>query len=53
MRIRVVGIPIADQPSALDSYTGALGFVAGMDMPMGEYRSSAVSGPHETERTPD
>lgn len=36
MRIRVVSIPVQDQEKALKFYTGKLGFVKKLDIPLGE-----------------
>jgi len=36
MRIRVVSIPVQDQEKALEFYTGKLGFVKKLDIPLGE-----------------
>jgi len=35
MRIRIVSIPVADQEHALQFYTGKLGFVKKVDVPLG------------------
>ena len=35
MKIKLVSIPIMDQQKALDFYTGTLGFVKKIDMPLG------------------
>lgn len=36
MRIRVVSIPVLNQETALDFYTGKLGFIKNLDIPLGE-----------------
>jgi catechol 2,3-dioxygenase-like lactoylglutathione lyase family enzyme len=36
MRIRIVSIPVQNQENALNFYTGKLGFVKKLDIPLGE-----------------
>ena len=36
MRIRIVSIPVQNQEEALNFYTGKLGFVKKLDIPLGE-----------------
>ncbi|MDX1408822.1 MAG: hypothetical protein R3330_11830, partial [Saprospiraceae bacterium] len=36
MKIRVVSVPVSDQEAALQFYTGKLGFVKKLDIPLGE-----------------
>ncbi len=36
MKIKIVSIPVRDQQKALDFYTGVLGFVKKVDIPVGE-----------------
>ena len=35
MRVKIVSIPVRDQQKALDFYTGILGFIKKIDMPLG------------------
>ena len=36
MKIKIVSIPVRDQQKALDFYTGVLGFIKKVDIPLGE-----------------
>lgn len=45
MQIKFASIPVQDQATALDFYTGVLGFVKASDLPAGEYRWLTVTSP--------
>lgn len=45
MQIKLTSIMVADQDKALAFYTGILGFVTQVDIPMGPYRWLTVSSP--------
>lgn len=45
MKIKLCSIFVDDQQKALDFYTGKLGFLAGQDIPMGEFRWLTVRSP--------
>lgn len=51
MRIHVTSVMVDDQAKALKFYTGVLGFVMKVDVPLGEYRWLTVVAPDATEGT--
>ena len=51
MKIRLNSILVNDQESALDFYTGTLGFQKKTDMPVGEFRWLTVVSPEEPDAT--
>jgi catechol 2,3-dioxygenase-like lactoylglutathione lyase family enzyme len=51
MRIKLTSVYVDDQEKALRFYTGTLGFVKKLDLPLGEYRWLTVVSPEEPEGT--
>jgi catechol 2,3-dioxygenase-like lactoylglutathione lyase family enzyme len=51
MRIKLTSVFVKDQEKALQFYTGTLGFVKKLDIPMGKYRWLTVVSPEEPDGT--
>ena len=51
MKVKVIGIPVRDQEKALKFYTGKLGFVKKVDVPLGEDRWLTVVSEEEQDGT--
>jgi catechol 2,3-dioxygenase-like lactoylglutathione lyase family enzyme len=51
MRIKLTSVFVKDQEKALQFYTGTLGFVRKLDIPIGEYRWLTVVSPEEPDGT--
>ena len=51
MKVKVIGIPVQDQEKALKFYTGKLGFVKKVDVPLGEDRWLTVVSEEEQDGT--
>lgn len=47
MKVKVIGIPVQSQEKALEFYTGKLGFVKKVDVPLGEDRWLTVVSKEE------
>ena len=51
MKIHLNGVFVEDQEQALEFYTGVLGFVKKIDIPLGQFRWLTVVSPEEPEGT--
>ncbi len=51
MKIKLNSVFVEDQEQALEFYTGVLGFVKKIDIPLGQFRWLTVVSPEEPEGT--